>query len=70
MSYINWYCVKDNSMKILVITLLCVNASIYAWSIEYYILSVIFLLVVISKSVMLSYALYYCYKHSKRIRKW
>lgn len=69
MLYINWYCVKDNSMKILVIILLCVIASIYAWSTECYILFVIYLLVVISKSVMLLYALYYCYKRSKRIKK-
>lgn len=55
-------------MKILVITLLCVIASIYAWSAECYILFVIYLLVVIINSIMLLYALYYCYKYSKRIR--
>ena len=68
MLHVNWYCVKDNSMKILVIILLCIIASIYAWSVECYILFVIYLLVVISKSIMLLYALYYCYKHSKRIK--
>ena len=69
MSFINWYCIKDNSIQILVIILLCVIASIYAWVTEYYILFVIYLLIVIIKSISLLYALYYCNKHSKRIKK-
>jgi hypothetical protein len=69
MLHVNWYCVKNNSMQILVITLLCVINSIFAWSAEYYITFVMFLFLVIVNSIMLLYALYYCYKHSKRIKR-
>jgi hypothetical protein len=69
MLHVNWYCVKDNSLQILVFILLCIIASIYAWSAECYILFVIYLLVAISKSIMLLYALYYCNKHSRKIKK-